>query len=596
VTNNAVGDLGNGYFTLTVLTSVAADDTYINDDGDTMTGALIINNDDGVDAETMLTIGDSNDLDNLIVWGNIGIGTDSPTSVTPLDIRSPGILGAAIDVINVGTAVTNMGGLTVSNANVTTDNYVGILFSDNVGAISGASGQIGMKLTDRTNHYGDISFATRAADGYLERMVIGSRGEVDIMHTANENDDRTLELNTDAAGFGDVKALDVVYTTGAIAAGEDEGVILINIDETAAGGGDIFGVEILSTDGGTAVVYGMKAGATVGPIHQDAGTFANPTTGTDNTTSTDVPNMIDGSVLTTTAIFENNSEYILIGAAAAFQEIEFIITTPASNPGIKPTFGYSIAGAHTFTAFSPVDGTNGFRNTGVIAWDASDLTSHTTNDNTGTYDILITRTQAVLGTSPVLGYAKTAATTEYIWDKAGDVNVKSITEGGVAVINATEGGAWTGTHDFGGAVLEIPNSATLTDPAGAGQIGIDTTTDQLNYYGTANRIIPYFYERGFVLENPAAADDDVPFWHPHDNITITDVYCETQGGTSVEVIISDGTNVLETITCDADGQADDGSIANGTFTANERMEFDIGTVTGSVDWVAVTITYVVDAD
>ena len=41
---------------------------------------------------------------------------------------------------------------------------------------------------------------------------------------------------------------------------------------------------------------------------------------------------------------------------------------------------------------------------------------------------------------------------------------------------------------------------------------------------------------------------------------------------------------------------DDGSIANASFTANERMEFDIGTVVGSVDWVAVSVTYTVDAD
>ena len=157
--------------------------------------------------------------------------------------------------------------------------------------------------------------------------------------------------------------------------------------------------------------------------------------------------------------------------------------------------------------------------------------------------------------------------------------------------------ATAGTYDFGSAsvVLEIPNAAAPTVDA-AGEIAVDITTDQLIYFGGAKRVIPYFYEKGFVLEDPVAADDDVPFWHPHDNITITDCYCETQGGTSVEVIISDGTNVLETITCDANGQADDGSIANGTFTANERMEFDIGTVTGSVDWVAFTITYTIDAD
>lgn len=137
--------------------------------------------------------------------------------------------------------------------------------------------------------------------------------------------------------------------------------------------------------------------------------------------------MIDGAVGTTTAIFEADDEYIIIGAAAAFQEIEFILATASSNPGIKPTFWYSTVGTHQFTQFTPVDGTNGFRNTGVVAWDASDLAGHVADDVTLTFDIKIIRTQNSLGTEPVLGYAKVAITTEYIWDKSGNVNIKSLT-------------------------------------------------------------------------------------------------------------------------------------------------------------------------
>ena len=146
---------------------------------------------------------------------------------------------------------------------------------------------------------------------------------------------------------------------------------------------------------------------------------------------------------------------------------------------------------------------------------------------------------------------------------------------------------------FTGSVA-LPQGAPTID--GAGEIGIDTSSDQLVYYGAAKRVITYWREMCFTLEDAADADDNVPIWSPKDNITITDVYCRTQGGTSTVVTISDGTNALEAITCDADGQADDGSIANGTFTANERMEFDIGTVTGSVDWTNVCITYTIDAD
>ena len=265
----------------------------------------------------------------------------------------------------------------------------------------------------------------------IDGLIVGT---VDIIHTASFADDHALEIDVDAAGFGDVKALDINYITGAIAAGQDEGIILINIDEILAGGGDVFALEVLATDGG-ATVFGLKVGALVGAIHQDSGVFVNPTTGTDNTPSTDVPDMIDGNSGTTTDIFEADDEYIIIGAAAAFQEIEFILTTPASV-SIKPTFWYSIAGTGQFTQFTPVDGTNGFRNTGVVAWDASDLTGHVADGVTGTFDIKIIRTKNTLTTSPTLGYAKVASTTEYIWDKDGDVNINNLSLAGNMTLNS----------------------------------------------------------------------------------------------------------------------------------------------------------------
>src|SRR3990167_2371941 len=76
----------------------------------------------------------------------------------------------------------------------------------------------------------------------------------------------------------------------------------------------------------------------------------------------------------------------------------------------------------------------------------------------------------------------------------------------------------------------------------AGNINIDTTDDQLLYYGGALRTIPYTYERCFTLESPVAADDNVPIWSPLDAITVTGLYCRTQGGTSAGIIISDGIN------------------------------------------------------
>ena len=304
-------------------------------------------------------------------------------------------------------------------------------------------------------------------------------GEVDILHTSTENDDHAVEFLVDAAGFGDVRALDIEYETGAITSGEDEAAILVDINEFDAVGGDVFGLEVLATSGGADAIYGMKAGAVVAPILQESGTFANPTTGTNDTPSTDVPAMIDGSTGTNTTIFVADDDYILIGAAAPFTEIEFNIETPAPNPGIKPTFGYSIAGAHQFTTFSPTDGTNGFRNSGVIAWDAADLTAHAVNTDTGTYDIKITRTHAVAG-SVSLFFAKTAATVVYKWDKNGDITCSSISTADTFTDNALirgDGGG-SGIQDSG---VLLDDSDNLLIPIG-GKVGLGLTGPQKDFH------------------------------------------------------------------------------------------------------------------
>lgn len=60
----------------------------------------------------------------------------------------------------------------------------------------------------------------------------------------------------------------------------------------------------------------------------------------------------------------------------------------------------------------------------------------------------------------------------------GTVEGATITEGGVAVINATQGGVWTGVHDFGGADLEIPQASPAV-PGVDGEIEYDFADGKL---------------------------------------------------------------------------------------------------------------------
>ena len=341
-------------------------------------------------------------------------------------------------------------------------------------------------------------------------------GEVDIIHTATESDDHAIEIDVDVDGKGDVKAIDIDYVTGAIVAGVDEGVILLNIDNThaSATGGEVFGLEVLSTEA-TAKIYGMKVGAVVGPIHQDSGTFANPAIGTNDTPQTAVANMIDGLVANTTAIFVAVDDYIIIGATAVFQELEFVLTTDSSGAGIKPKYEYSTGGSG-FTEFFPVDGTNGFRNTGVIAWDASDLAGHAINADTGaanTYDIRITRQRNSLTTPPVLGYAKTAATTEYLWDKNGDVNINSLT---LATVAAEGSDVDKFLVDSSGVVKFRTGAEVLSDIGGQASDAGLTSLAGLTYVSAS--FVKMTGANTFALRTLQETSDDLEATIDHDNL------------------------------------------------------------------------------
>lgn len=152
----------------------------------------------------------------------------------------------------------------------------------------------------------------------------------------------------------------------------------------------------------------------------------------------------------------------------------------------------------------------------------------------------------------------------------------------------------TSANIVGSTSLQLPNGASPTVDA-AGEIAVDTTNDQLIYYGGAKRVQPYIWSSCKTIESPADADDNVILWSFPYAVTVVSQWCMVQGGTSIAWTLSDGTNSAEAITCDADGQADDGSMTNNTFTTHERMESDHGAPSGSVTWVMECIEYTVDA-
>jgi len=282
-------------------------------------------------------------------------------------------------------------------------------------------------------------------------------GSLFLQHTATETDDHAQEIEVHAAGFGDVKALDIDYVTGAINTGQDEAIILINIDETLAVGGDVSGLEVISTAGGADKVTGLFTGIGVGPVEQLSGAFGDAddidVNGSDETTA--LANGGAGNI----AAFTADNDYVIIGEASKFEEIEFILDTVASGAGISPTFEFS-TGSGTWDTFTPIDGTNGCRNTGVIVWLDSDIPTWATGTS-GDYLIRITRTRNSLGTTPILDEVQIAANSiEYFWDKDGNVEINNMTANGVVMMPGLP------TSDPSNAGQLWNNSGVLTVSAG----------------------------------------------------------------------------------------------------------------------------------
>ena len=278
-------------------------------------------------------------------------------------------------------------GTTINIASHTASQPLGLDASKNLESINLTQGSVvfigasGALFQDNSNLFWDNTnnrLGIGINTGFDPRTGITVSGDVDILHTAIDADDHAFELDINAAGFGDVKAIDIVYVSGDIGAGEDEEAILVNVDESDSGPGDIAALEVLATDVGSAKIFGLEVGINVIPIEQLSGTFGNMAKAeNDGVNALTQFTTSDPGGANNIEIFVANNDTVLIGNTAKFEEIEFIFET-FSNPSVKPTFEFSTGGT-SFSSFTPADGTNGMRNNGVVLWLDSDIPSWATN-------------------------------------------------------------------------------------------------------------------------------------------------------------------------------------------------------------------------
>lgn len=147
----------------------------------------------------------------------------------------------------------------------------------------------------------------------------------------------------------------------------------------------------------------------------------------------------------------------------------------------------------------------------------------------------------------------------------------------------------------------LPQGAAPTVNA-AGEIAIDTTSDQLIYFGGAARALTYKKQKDFQVKTPIDGDD-YPLFKAQTAITITDVHVIATGGTDISVDIQEcdaaGANCVTidaAITADTNGAEDDGALTNGAIDAGDWVKVVLGAPTGAVTHLTGSIYYVETAD
>ncbi len=357
-------------------------------------------------------------------------------------------------LVGIGTSIptetlTVIGTLNISNATGT------------LGLFQNADGMVGIGSSD-ISHELDV------------------HGHVEIEHTADEDGDHALEIHLDSDGFGDSKALALFYTTGVIVGGEDESVQLVNIDQFLATGGEVTGLQIVSTEGGASVT-GMQVGVEIAPIQQFSGTFGNMTSALNNSI-----NVLAAFISTATDvdIFVVNGDTVTIGFTSKFQQIEWILATAASNPGIKPVFYFS-TGTNTWSQFVPTDGTNGMHNNGIVIWEDEDIPTWATGLNSE-FLIRINRTRVSLGTTPIEDFVQITSASEFFWDKNGFLEILNLSATNEIYINDAEVSIWLYNQTDAATASDFNYNTSLAVPNDSLLLNIDNITNfDFNYNQTA---------------------------------------------------------------------------------------------------------------
>ena len=398
-------------------------DTYVKKSGDTITGPLIFDGED----ETLLDLRPEGSTTKKVIhivpadalgavnWDAIKIDADA------LD---PSVSGAVVYGIHI-----DLSGVAQNN-----DPELRGIYITQPTTYSGEEGRAAFRAT------GDgKSVSMLGREGYALRAVGGIHNDYD----ADDEEGATYTVN------------DVVIDASSLATTSD-----------------IHGYQVSLANGAPdGEVAALATFSNIDPIHQHIGTFASPGANlacrlTSGPTYTD---LID-----TKTIFVASDDAILIGhASATFNQIKLDFSTLASKDAFIEWYYYSSSGS-TFVEFFPNDTSiDGGRQDGVVFWDSSDIPNWTTHDpdaggavTTTGYWIKAVRTRVSDPGSIVLLTGELLASTDYSWNKDGDLKVRKIA-GERDFVFVTEDTVLTAAQCLGHIII-ITGAYTVTLPAVSG--------------------------------------------------------------------------------------------------------------------------------
>jgi hypothetical protein len=148
-------------------------------------------------------------------------------------------------------------------------------------------------------------------------------------------------------------------------------------------------------------------------------------------------------------------------------------------------------------------------------------------------------------------------------------------------------------------VEAVPSNATVN---AAGEITIDTTTDQIRWYGTAQQQLSPKLTFSVVVPSVADTDDMLIMKAPY-GMTITSLDCIVSAATSATINIQEcdsaGANCVDTATsdlaCDTDG-ANTTTLNNAVVDSGDWLKLDVASISGTPGTLTVTVTYTIVAD